>query len=245
MGGPHQVVARMHPIPYVPPHGLRNAATDIHGSQVTACSIVTISGINLSTGSEAVGNRPPRILLAGTSVHMGDNYLPLYAVTPGQITAQLPCGLSEGQNTLAVRSGNEPEVTTDFIVVRSAPGLFATRIAGQDYAVAVHADGSAVTQDSPAVYGETVTVYGTGFGPLLTPAPEGMVTPVAPEFQLADPVQVLLGGTLMDPAYAGAAGLGAGMDGVRIQIGTLVQNVTLKVTINGQDSNSVMLPIGQ
>ena len=88
-------------------------------------------------------------------------------------------------------------------------------------------------------------MYGTGFGPLLTPAPEGMVTPLAPEFQLADPIQVLLGGTLVDPAYAGAAGLGAGMDGVTIQIGTSGRNATLKVTINGQDSNSVVLPVGQ
>jgi uncharacterized protein (TIGR03437 family) len=124
---------------------------------------------------------------------MGDNFLPLFSVSPEAISAQLPCNLAEGPNKLTVRSGYEPEVSTDFTVVRNAPGLFTNNVAGQMYAIATHPDGSSVTPDNPAADGETVSVYGTGFGPLLTPALEGIVLQPAAEFGMADPVEVLLG----------------------------------------------------
>jgi hypothetical protein len=46
---------------------------------------------------------------------------------------------------------------------------------------------------------------------------------VAAQCQLPDPMQVLLDGASVIPAYAGAAGQSPGMDGVQILTGTSVR----------------------
>jgi uncharacterized protein (TIGR03437 family) len=233
----------MRPVPYLAPRSVRNAATDVHGAAVTACSMVTIAGIHLSAGTENVGAGLPRQFLAGTGVRMGDNYLPLYAVSPDEITAQLPCGLAEGANTLTVRSGYEGDVSTDFTVVRNSPGLFTYTVSGQPYALATRADGSIAAPDNPVENGELVTLYGTGFGPLLTPAPEGIVAAASPEFQLADAIEVLLGTNSQTTGYAGASGPRPGMNAVQVRINTGGRSDKVKVRVNGQESNAVILPV--
>jgi uncharacterized protein (TIGR03437 family) len=241
MGVPRQVVAQMHPIPFLPPHAVRNAATDTHGDSVAACSIVTISGIHLATASLSVGGGQPRQFLADTGVRMGDSYLPLYAVSPTEISTQLPCNLPEGTNSLIVHAGYEPEVSTDFTVVRNAPGLFTQPLGGQSYALATHADGSPVTPDNPAVDGETVSVFGTGFGPLQTVSPDGGGTPAS---SLIDPLEALLGTSSLPATYTGGAGTQQGMDAVQVKVSANGSSV-FKVRVNGQDSNAVTLPVAQ
>jgi uncharacterized protein (TIGR03437 family) len=244
MGSPRNVIARMHAIPYLPPRSVRNAATEIHGDTVTACSIVTISGIHLATASESVGTGTPRQVLAGIGVRMGDSYLPLYAVTPTEISAQLPCNLPDGSNTLTVHAGYEPEASTDFTVTRNAPGLFSRNIAGKSYAMATHADGRAVTPDNPVTDGETISVFGTGFGPTTTPAPQGVTIHPTPEFCLADPLEAFLGTTSLTTSYAGAGGSQPGINTVQVKI-DINGSSTFKVRINGQESNEVILPIAE
>jgi uncharacterized protein (TIGR03437 family) len=243
MGLPRQVIARMHPIPYVGPRAVRNAATEMHGDTVTACSIVTIAGLHLSTATESAPSGLPRQFLAGTGVRMGDSFLPLYAVSPTEISAQLPCNLLEGPNSLIVHAGYEPEVLSNFTVVRNSPGLFTRPVAGQSYAIATHNDGSAVTPDNPAVDGETVSVFGTGFGPLMTAAVAGIAIQPSPEFQLADPLEALLGTTPLSSSYAGAGGSQPGMDAVQVTVNAGGSS-TFKVRINGKESNAVLLPVG-
>jgi uncharacterized protein (TIGR03437 family) len=136
-------------------------------------------------------------------------------------------------------------VSTEFTVVRNAPGLFTNNVSGQAYAIATHSDGTPVTPGSPVADGETVVVYGTGFGPLVTPAMEGMVIQPAAEFQLADPIDAQLGSNLLISAYAGAAGPRPGMNAVQVQVSTSGASSTFKVRVNVQESNAVILPIGQ
>jgi uncharacterized protein (TIGR03437 family) len=223
---------------------VRNAATDIYGDTVTACSIVTITGIHLAAASESVGSRLPRQMLAGTSVRMGDSLLPLFAVSPAEISAQLPCDLPDGPNTLVVHSGNEPDASTDFTVARNAPGLFTRSVDGQSFALAAHADGTAVSPASPVVDGEIVSVFGTGFGPLVTPALQGIAAPAAPEFSVADAVQAFLGSHSLTPSYAGAAGSQPGLDMIQVQF-SANGSTAFKVRVNGQESNVVTLPVSR
>ena len=75
-------------------------------------------------------------------------------------------------------------------------------------------------------------MYGTGFGPLMTPALEGMVIQPAAEFRLADPVEVLLGSNSLMTAYAGASGPRPGMNAVQVRVSTAGASSTFKVRIN-------------
>jgi uncharacterized protein (TIGR03437 family) len=122
-------------------------------------------------------------------------------------------------------------------VFRNAPGLF-----GQ----AFHEDGTAVNADSPARRGEIVTVYGTGFGPTDRPRPEGFAVPASPVFAIADAVNVRLGDATLPAESAYAASGRVGVDVVKFRIpedAAAGAAIPLVANVNGQDSNSVTLPV--
>jgi uncharacterized protein (TIGR03437 family) len=112
--------------------------------------------------------------------------------------------------------------------------------------MASHADGSSVTLDSPADKGETITIFGTGFGPYVGTAPDGFALPVRPNFMLADPVKLLVGDTEVPVSYAGAADMKVGVNAVSFTIDDSMptaSNVAVKVSIIGHESNTVILPL--
>ncbi|MEZ5361373.1 MAG: hypothetical protein R2748_03270 [Bryobacterales bacterium] len=59
----------------------------------------------------------------------------------------------------------------------SAPGLFETNFQGRNIGIAAHADGQLVTSQNPAAPGETIVIYGTGFGPVDEAQQSGEIAP--------------------------------------------------------------------
>jgi len=138
-------------------------------------------------------------------------------------------------------------VAAVFNIVQDAPGLFPSVANGQVFAVAIHADGSAVTQDAPVKSGETITLFGTGFGPTAPARPFGFAVPDSPAYTLADAVTIQIGSaTPLTPSSAYAVAGSVGVDAVQFVVGSDAPsgtNAALTVTINGQTSNTVLLPI--
>ena len=125
--------------------------------------------------------------------------------------------------------------------MRNAPGLFQD---GQSLPVAMHEDGSAVTADAPAKRGELLTMYGTGFGPTDHGRPFGFPVPGDAGLLVVDPVRCRratsirgrqrLCGARTDRHRRGAVPAGRwGRAG----------NVSVRITVNGKDSNTVALPV--
>jgi uncharacterized protein (TIGR03437 family) len=175
---------------------------------------------------------------------MGDRLLPLFFVSPGQISAQLPVDLPEGPAALAVRWGNRPELRGDFTVMRNAPGLFHKDIEDRPYAVAVHEDGSLVTADAPARRGERVTVYGTGFGPTDPQRPLGFAVPAMPAYSLIDRPMVRIGDIPVSAEAAFAAPGRVGVDAVQFRVPETASGpASIVLSSGGQDSNPVLLAV--
>jgi uncharacterized protein (TIGR03437 family) len=130
-------------------------------------------------------------------------------------------------------------------VARAAPGIFSQAANGDLFAVAAHEDGSPVTLESPARKGEMLTVYGTGFGPTDRPRPEGFPVPASPALLLVDPVSIKLGDADIAASGAFATAGRVGVDAVQFRLGNEIPggNTPLRLTINGQESNQVLLPI--
>jgi uncharacterized protein (TIGR03437 family) len=92
-----------------------------------------------------------------------------------------------------------------------APGFFTN---GGDYVAAQHADYSYVGKPGllagattqPAKPGETILIYGTGFGPTNPPIPSAQLVTAAAV--LANFVQFTIGGVAAPVAYAGLVGAG-------------------------------------
>jgi uncharacterized protein (TIGR03437 family) len=184
--------------------------------------------------------------LDGIVVTLGDSFFPLVSVSPSQIVAQLPGSLTDGNYTVTVSATGQPDVTGAFTVARNAPGLFTWSTDSRPIALAYHQNGSAITPDSPAIQGETVTIYGTGFGPCQQAQVAGFLLQGGPPNPLSDTLSISLGSFQPTPTFSGAAPDKIGMEVTKFQITPDLPSATtlsLTVTINGQTSNAVLLPL--
>lgn len=213
------------------------------GDGVAPCSLISITGLNLSAETAKSPENELWPELGGVTVRVNDSRLPLYFVSPKRITAQLPCDLSEGTQMLTVSRRDQPDVTASFPVVRNAPRLFSETIGEETYAVASHEDGTSITATKPARPGEVVTLYGTGLGRYLTNPPGGSGVKEGPAFAVADPVELMVGESAVAPLYIGAT-VRAGLTALRWRLSTETNStLQVRVRINGVESNAVTIPV--
>jgi uncharacterized protein (TIGR03437 family) len=245
MNAPRWVNAIMEKAPYIAPSGVSNGAAATPRNVVAPGSIVSVFGASLASDL-AIGPDTPMVqALAGVTVRAGDRLMPIYFVSPTQVNVQLPDDFAQGDSTVTVSCEGLADVQAQFTVVRNAPGLFQTTANGQNFAVAFHEDGSPVTVDSPARKGELLTAWGTGFGPAGLPRPMGFAIPASPAYRIVDTVTVA-GDVSISAENAFAVPGKVGLDAVQFRLGDGVpaaSNVSIHLTINGQDSNTVLIPV--
>jgi len=246
MNAPRAVQAVFAPVPYISPAGVGNAAGNTPVAGVAPGSVLSIFGLNLAASTAVGPSSPMPQTLGGVAVTAAGELLPLFFVSPTQINVQAPSDLPAGPQTLTVSAVGQPPVTAGFTVVRDAPGLFQQAFNGQNYALATHADGSLVTPDAPVQNGETITLYGTGLGPTSTPRPEGFAIPWNPPFLLTDPLSLQVADAAIAPDNAFALPGSVGIDVVQFHLGAGAPsgaNANVYLTVNGQSSNIVVLPL--
>jgi len=243
---PRLVRALLDRIPVIPSAGIRNAAGETPDLVVAPGSVISVFGRQLAPDYAAGPTGPLSQVLAGTTVRWGNRLLPLLFVSPEQINAQLPFDLAEGEQVLAVRTGNQPEIQGKVQIVRNAPGLFGFTLDSKFYLAATHEDGSVISPDSPARRGETITLLGTGFGPYVRPVFDGFPVPLTPANPVADPVELRVGENLLTPLSAIASPGQVGLVAVKLFIGEQVatgREVVITAVVNGRSSNTAILPI--
>ena len=246
MGSPRILKALLDKTPYLAPAGVRNAAGETPGDGVAAGSIVSIVGASLAESYETGPQNPLSQTIGGVTVRIGARLLPLLFVSPEQINAQIPSDLAEGTYKLYVKSGMQTEIGADLTVTRNAPGLFNKTFDGQPIALAAHEDGAAISAESPARRGETVTLYGTGFGPYDRSFPDGFPVPASLQLLVADAVEVRAGDLTLAPDWAGAMAGMVGTTGIKLKINgdiPAARPLELRVRVKGRDSNRVILPV--
>ncbi len=124
--------------------------------------------------------------LAGTTVTVGGLSAYIAYVSPTQVNAQVPSGLNTGSQQVVVSTAAGQSGIYSINVVNTQPGLYAPStfsVAGKQYVGAQHRDGTWVMPvgavagftSSPAKVGETITLYGVGFGPVTPSQPPGQM----------------------------------------------------------------------
>ena len=135
-------------------------------------------------------------------------------VSPVQVNAQLPSGIVAGSLELTVTSGGVTSAPIAVTVNAIEPGLLAPpafQIGGNQYVAAQFSDGTYVlpagalagVNSRPAKPGETIVIYGVGFGPVIPDTPAGQVA--SGPSQLAETPQVQFAGTPAQVSYFGLA----------------------------------------
>jgi uncharacterized protein (TIGR03437 family) len=191
--------------------GVVNDASFTAGGAISPGSWVAIFGSALApTGISRKWNESIEIVngklpvsLEGTSVTVNGKAAAVEFVQPSQVNIQPPDDTAVGpvQVVVTTPAGASNPITVNY--AKFAPGLFP---AAPPYIVAQHADNSYVTTAKPATPGETIILWGTGFG-LANPAvPAGQV--ISGATPLANQVTVTIGGQSANVDFAGVVGAG-------------------------------------
>lgn len=246
MNAPATVVARMEKVRQLAEHSVRNAAGETPIKAVAPGSRIAIHGYNLSAESEIGPEQPLAQVLQGVTITLGNRILPLISVSPNFIEAFLPSDLEPGPYSLTVRSPGEQPVSTKFDVVRNAPGLFRNVVNDINYALALHGNGELVDPAVGVQPGDRVEILATGFGPMNPQPLDGFATPMSPPSPIRDAIELLVDGQSQPVLFAGAAPGRTGFQLVRFLVdpawGT-GRNLEVRVRVNGQESNAVLLPV--
>ncbi|MFN9299378.1 MAG: InlB B-repeat-containing protein [Acidobacteriota bacterium] len=253
ISGPRGVVAELSRVPFLDSAGIKNAAgtgpqDEGPTGKVAPGSLITIYGANL-TPKEEIGPRSPQLQsLAEVAVRVGERFLPLSFASANQINAQLPFDLPLGPSRLTIVRNGQAEVGADFELIRNAPGLFGQQGTESDsqppLALAFRADGSIVTEAAPALPNEVLSLTGTGLGPFRSILPAGFALPQGFEVALTDPVEILAGDQSIQPLRVFAMPGFVGLTSIQFRVGPqfpVGQSTSLRVRVNGKDSNSVRL----
>jgi uncharacterized protein (TIGR03437 family) len=228
---------------------LSEAASDglvasINGPQIAAAGISTLGGLqalspggltiiegtNLTAADWAGGVPLPRVL-GNTFVSVEGVRAPLLSTATGSIEFEVPGDIPVGNASVVVSSSGDTSATMDMAVQASIPVIWAV----------VHADGSAVLATSPAVAGETISLYATGLGAANVNSPLGAAGPDDPTATTAALPQILLGGAPLAVAFSGLAPGFVGLYQVNASVRSAPQqgNFTgpFTLTIDGQTAS--------
>jgi uncharacterized protein (TIGR03437 family) len=182
-------------------------------------SWIEIYGTDLALNTQTWGstdftgvNAPTK--LGGTSVTIGGAAGFVDYISPLQVNVQVPGGVGAGTQSLVVTTAAGASAPFTVTVDATRPGLLAPSnfdIGGTQYVVAQFADGSYVLPPGAiagltsqrAKPGDTVVIYGIGFGSVDPNIPPGQLAEQLNT--LASPFTVSFGTAPATPAYDGLA----------------------------------------
>jgi uncharacterized protein (TIGR03437 family) len=192
--------------PMIRPRGVITASAFGGSDSIAPGTFIEIYGQNLAgttrawQASDFTGGAAPRSL-DGVSVRINGQPAYVSYISPGQVNALVPSMIAPGTATVTVQNGSQ--ISNPYTVTVNAlePGLLAfppTTNATDQYVVAIFPDyttyalppGAGVPVPSRrAKAGDTITLYGVGFGPLVPDVPAGNIAKQAYSLQATVEVQ--------------------------------------------------------
>lgn len=250
--------------PMTLPGGIVNAAT-FAAEPVSQGDIVSIFGTQFAPAGTSATNAstPLATTLGGTQVLVNGVPAPLFYVSPGQINFQTPYSLPAGQlATVQVVSNGTAGNTRSLNVNPVSPRLlvFYSFISG-GYGVIVNgADGSLTLPSGtnvpgfathPAKPGDTIVLYGVGFGQTTPSVTEGQAAPSSPAATLSNVTSTIGGGFNGRPtngmiAFAGLTPTAVGLYQTNVVVppdAPLGSYIPLTLLVNGVQTNVAYLAI--
>lgn len=149
--------------------------------------------------------------LDGVSVTINGTAAPIFYISPGQLNVQAPSDGASGSVEVLVRNSDGVSDPVKATVAAILPGFF---LFGRNYLAAVRPDGSYIgpaglldgVTTTPAKVGETISLYGTGFGPTSPNVNSGEVFQGAAS--LTNSVEIRIGSAYADVRFAGLSSTG-------------------------------------
>ena len=229
--------------------GVKNSASysnpNFQNGAIAQGSLFVVFGSGLGPAQiQYATNFPLPATLSGTSASVTVNGTTLPCVmiytSDAQIAALLPSATPLGTGTLSVTYNGSPSPTAPIKVTANSPGLFTRNQQGSGPAVVQDANAGYNSFTNPFRPGQTVTFWGTGFGPIAgddaTPPPSGNLP--------GTDVKALIGGQSATVTYAGRSSF-AGVDQINVTIPSGVTGcyVSVGFFVNGVPSNFTSISV--
>jgi uncharacterized protein (TIGR03437 family) len=247
-GASNSVTKISPPPPQISPDGI--VPLDSTGGTIQPGEWVSIWGSNLASGTAVWGGNFPTSL-DGVSVKINGKAAYLSLVSPGQINLQAPDDSTTGSVPVVVTSANG-SATSTVTLGQFAPSfalLDAQHVAG----VIPRSDGSGAygggTYDIlgptgsslgyptlAAKAGDSVELFGVGFGPTTPPVPAGQA--FSGTAATTNTVLLLIGGSTVAPFFAGLSSAGLYQINVTVPAGLGTGDVPLTASVGGAQTQS-------
>jgi uncharacterized protein (TIGR03437 family) len=232
-------------VPAISAGGVVSAAAFGGFTSVAPGSWIEIYGTNLAVDSRPWGtsdfngpNAPKS--LDGTKVTIGGQSAFVSFISAGQVNVQAPSTTPTGSQQVILTTPNGTSAPYQITVNARQPGLLAPasfNVGGTQYAAGLFADGTTYVAPPGAIPGvvsrqaqpgETITIYGVGFGPVIPNIPAGQI--VLQNNATAASMQVSFGQTAASLAYAGLAPGLVGVYQFNVVVPSVPDNDSLPLT---------------
>jgi uncharacterized protein (TIGR03437 family) len=234
------------PTPNVPlVSGVAGASAYGAFTTVAAGSWIEVYGTNLSAGTRGwttgdfSGVNAPQFL-DGVSVAIGGQLAYVSYISPTQVNAQVPSSVGTGPQQIFVSNASGSSAPVGINVATTMPGLLAPaqlQIGGKQYVAAFFPDGTYVLPPNSipgitsrdAKPGDTIVLYGVGFGPVTPTAKAGQTV----QFQnkVTTPVQIFFGQTAAALAYQGLSPGSVGLYQFNVVVPNVAASDTTQLTL--------------
>jgi len=212
-----------------------------------------LSGVTRGWASTDFSGNTMPAALSGVSVSVNGTAVPVSYVGSTQINFLMPASITAGTVTVSTANNGLKSATVNANVTAVAPAFFAIgsdSTTGNSYIAAEHANGSIAAPanlisgvtTTPYNAGETMVLYGTGFGATTTAPPNGQLLSAA--IPLATMPTATVGGQAATVSFAGLVGPGLYQLNIVLPAGTTagqtgaVAEVPVVVTAGGAQSQA-------
>jgi uncharacterized protein (TIGR03437 family) len=229
-------------------------------TSVAPGSWMEIYGTNLAAttrgwaGSDFTGNQAP-VSLDAVQVTIGGQAAFIDYISPTQVNAQVPSGTPTGAQQIVVSTPAGAGPAYNITVSTLQPGLLAPSsflIGGKQYVVAQLLDGTYVLPPNTiagiasrqAKPGETIVIYGIGFGPVLDSGNQNIPagTIVTTSNTLSNPFSMAFGASSATVSYYGLAPSFIGLYQFNVVVPSVANNdlVPLSFKLNGATGSQTL-----
>jgi uncharacterized protein (TIGR03437 family) len=246
--------------PSILPNGVVSAGAFGGFTSVAPGSWMEIFGANLSpttrgwAGSDFKGSQAPTSL-DNVKVTIGGKDAFIDYISPGQVNAQVPSDTPTGAQQMTVTNPAGASSNYPITVNPLQPGLLAPSsflVGGKQYVVAQFQDGTFVLPPNAisgvasrqAKPGETITIYGVGFGPVVDGNNQSISagTIVGAANKLTNSFSMTFGTTSATLGYAGLAPSFVGLYQFNVVVPNVPNNdlVPLSFSLNGATGSQTL-----
>lgn len=253
------------PAPSISSNGIVSASAFGAFSNATVGSYIEIYGNNLAgtsrgwTTADFTGSAGTKAPTSLDGVTVTINGVPAFVcfVSPTQVNVQVPIGVPKGKVVpVVVTYRGQPSKPYSLTIDPYEPGLLAPasfKIGSKQYVAAVHGANNALVATSgiagvaasPAVPGETIVIYGVGWGDVITTASyTGEINQSLASLDAS--VQFSIGSSTAQVTYSGLSPGLVGVDQFNVVVPANAPNGDLPVTatLNGTAiAQTLFLPV--